>query len=108
VQYLGEQLNCQFISARWNGLTAALCGEFTPNLINLGKTMFAMGFVGLFLMIIQFILWRHRVDNYNLWKDAETSRGPQQFSTYSPERIQVTEDTDKHTTISAIITNIEP
>ncbi len=111
LQYLGEELNCQFISARWNALTAAMCSDFTPNLINLGKTMFAMGFMGFFFMIIQFIVWRHRIDNYYLWQDAHddnAARAAGRVSTYSPARIQVTQSTnsDNPKTMSVIMQNI--
>lgn len=69
VQWLGSTLNCQFISVRWNALFQALCVVFAPSMITLGKSLLGLGFIGLFVLIIQIIVWRHLKDNMCLWQD---------------------------------------
>lgn len=69
IQRLGSDLNCQFISIRWNSLFGAMCKTFTPNLIKLGNSLIGLGFAGLFALIIEIIIWRHLKDNYCHWKD---------------------------------------
>jgi hypothetical protein len=69
VQWLGSTLNCQFISVRWNALFQALCVVFAPSMITLGKSLLGLGFIGLFVLIIQIIVWRHLKDNTCLWQD---------------------------------------
>jgi hypothetical protein len=69
IQTLGSDLNCQFISIRWNSLFGAMCKTFTPNLIKLGNSLIGLGFAGLFALIIEIVIWRHLKDNYCHWKD---------------------------------------
>jgi hypothetical protein len=70
VQWIGETLNCQFVSLRWNTLFRALCVVFTPTMIRLGKTLFTLGFAGIFFTVVQILVWRHLKDNHCLWSDA--------------------------------------
>jgi hypothetical protein len=82
-QYVGSTLNCQFISIRWNALFDSLCIVFTPTLIRLGKILLALGFVGLFALIVQIIVWRHLKDNMCLWRDMMEARlNPRTHSTF--------------------------
>lgn len=75
VQWIGETLNCQFVSMRWNALYRSLCVVFTPTMIRLGQTLFTLGFVGIFFTVVQIIVWRHLKDNFCLWQDAVQASG---------------------------------
>ena len=70
IKDLGTTLNCQFISTRWNALFRSLCITFTPSLIQLGNTLYALGFAGVFILLVQIIVWRHLKDNYCHWRDT--------------------------------------
>ena len=83
-QYVGSNLNCQFISIRWNALFDSLCIVFTPTLIRLGKTLLALGFVGVFALIVQIVIWRHLKDNMCLWRDSvSAARDPRRGTTFA-------------------------
>ena len=83
-QYVGSTLNCQFISIRWNALFDSLCIVFTPTLIRLGKTLLALGFVGVFALIVQILIWRHLKDNMSLWRDSvSAARDPRRGTTFA-------------------------
>ena len=73
IQNLGSDLNCQFISIRWNSLFVSMCKTFTPSLIQLGNSLIGLGFAGLFALVIEIIIWRHLKDNYCHWKDYVAS-----------------------------------
>lgn len=89
VESVGSSLNCQFISIRWNSLYDSLCIVFTPTVIRLGKTLLALGFVGVFTLLVQIIIWRHLKDNMCLWRDAvDSASGPRRGSTFAILRRQ--------------------
>ena len=85
-QELGETLNCQFASARWNAMRIAACNDFTPNMISVGKLLFALGFFGLFGLLVQILVWRHLKDNFCLWQDAVNGRH-RAVSSFTPYRV---------------------
>jgi hypothetical protein len=69
IQIVSSTLNCQFISIRWNALFESLCRTFAPNLIRLGNALFALGFLGVFSLIVEIVIWRHLKDNKCHWQD---------------------------------------
>jgi hypothetical protein len=68
-EWIGETMNCQFVSVRWNALFQSACVGLVPSLITIGKTFLAFGLMGFFLLVIQIIVWRHLVDNFSLWQE---------------------------------------